>query len=1159
MRGANRVSGLRASRPDDRALLGRLLLAGRDDGLAVLVVLASQRLAGENGRPDRRGSGRAGPGPVSYGRAVTEDRPYLRFPAVSGDSICFVADDDLFLAPLAGGTARRLTSDRAPSRLPRISPAGTEIAYTSQRDGVAEVFVVRTDGSELRRLTYLGDPTTRTIGWSEDGRVLAISAVGQPFGSRTWAYAISLEGGEPERLPYGPVTAIARAATGAVVLGVNQSSHRGAAWKRYRGGTAGALWIDREGRGSFEPFLRQLNGQLEDPFFVGERLCFVSDHEGVANIYSVLPDGSDLERHSDHADFYARAASSDGTTVVYQCAGDLYRLDGLTADSQPSRIDISLGAPRSGRAARRLQPAASLGEYAADRTGRASAVEVRGEIHHLTHRKGPARLLTGGAGVRARLPEVAGPEGTQAVLAITDAEGEDGLELIPLDQGGEARRYGVGELGRVLELAGSPDGRWAAVATHDGRVVLVELAGGGLKTLAACERGDASGLSFSPDSRYLVWSEPGPAPLRHIVLASVEDGRLVEVTPLRFHDYDPVFSLDGKYLAFLSVRTFDPMYDVHVFDMAFGAGARPHLVPLGATTPSPFSPEVGGRPRTPPAGGQEAGGDGAGKDAESPPVPLEEEGLAGRITPFPVAAGRYSDLQATKDGFSFLSHPLVGVLGEERAELSAEPKRPSLVHYDLEKAKQIELVSALDSFSVSGDGLSMVVRDEKALRVLPATHKVEPADPGSEPDPNEVTEVDLERIRVELDPPLEWRQMYDEAARLMRDHYWVADMAGVAWGEIVERYRPLLDRIATRDDLSELLWEVQGELGTSHAYEMPPARPVEGERRLGLLGADLRREEDGSWRIARILPGESSVMSARSPLSAPGVGLVEGDAIVAVDGRPLEPAGGPGELLVGAAGKPVQLTVRNGGGERQVVVEPLADERPLRYQAWVADRRTATHEASGGRVGYVHIPDMMGNGWAELHRDLRVEVEREGLLIDVRDNGGGHTSELVLEKLARTVRAWETGRHLGTQTYPQHSPRGPRVLLTNENAGSDGDIVTAGFRQRQLGPVVGKRTWGGVIGIDGRYQLVDGTTVTQPRYAFWFYGFGWDVENHGVDPDIEVPIAPQDSAEGRDPQLERGVELVLAGLEAEPAATPPDPATRPSRGAPPLPPRPERT
>jgi tricorn protease len=310
--------------------------------------------------------------------------------------------------------------------------------------------------------------------------------------------------------------------------------------------------------------------------------------------------------------------------------------------------------------------------------------------------------------------------------------------------------------------------------------------------------------------------------------------------------------------------------------------------------------------------------------------------------------------------------------------------------------------------------------------------------------------------------------------------------------------------------------------------------------------------------VDRVLPGESSAPAARSPLVAPGVAVRPGDVILAVDGRPVDATLGPAALLVGAAGKAVELTVaRDGTGEpRRVVVEPLADERPLRYHAWVADRRAAVHAASDGRVGYLHIPDMTAEGWAQLHRDLHLEVAREALVVDVRDNGGGHISELVLEKLARSIQGWDTVRHGVPQTYPTNAPRGPLVAIANEWSGSDGDIVTAGFQRLRLGPVVGIRTWGGVVGIDMRYRLVDGTMVTQPRYSFWFSDVGWGVENYGVDPDVEVPIRPQDWAAGADPQLDTAVRLALDALRTRPASQPPDPATRPSRAAPTLPPRP---
>jgi tricorn protease len=366
----------------------------------------------------------------------------------------------------------------------------------------------------------------------------------------------------------------------------------------------------------------------------------------------------------------------------------------------------------------------------------------------------------------------------------------------------------------------------------------------------------------------------------------------------------------------------------------------------------------------------------------------------------------------------------------------------------------------------------------------------------------------------------------------------------------------VLPRIGTSRDFADLLWEVVGELGTSHAYIRPGDSPDDGGKgEVGLLGADLEAV-DGSWRVARVLPGESSDPRARSPLATPGVTVRPGDVLLAVDGRPVDPAVGPWPLLVGIAGKPVELTVASDGGPaRRFAVTTLGSDRRLRYQDWVAGRRRLVRELSGGRAGYLHIPDMMGEGWAHFHRDLRVEMACDALVVDVRANRGGHVSELVVEKLARRIMGWDMPRWMSPSTYPRDAPRGPVVALADENAGSDGDMVTAAIRILGLGPVVGTRTWGGVIGIGDPFTLVDGTAMTVPRYAIWLDGFGWGVENHGVDPDVEVVLSPGDWAAGRDTQLETGVRLAMERLETRPGARPPDTATRPSRRRPPLPPR----
>jgi tricorn protease len=534
-------------------------------------------------------------------------------------------------------------------------------------------------------------------------------------------------------------------------------------------------------------------------------------------------------------------------------------------------------------------------------------------------------------------------------------------------------------------------------------------------------------------------------------------------------------------------------------------------------------------------------------------VRVDAEGLPTRVVSLPVAESRYASLRAVTGGFAWLKEPVIGVLGEGAAVPDGKRPRSSLERFDLARRKTTELVGGLDWFEVSGDGEWLVVHDGSELRVVPSQRK-------ADPDGGDSVQVDLSRARFIADPAALWRHAFTEVGRFMQHDFWVPDMGGVDWRGTLESYRPVLDRIGTPSEFADLLWEVVGELGTSHAYIRPGATPGSGGKgQVGLLGADLSRDPDGRWRIDRVLPGESSDPRARAPLAAPGVTVRPGDVLLAVDGRPVDPAVGPGPLLVGTAGRPVELTVgRDGEPPRRFAVTPLGSDRRLRYQDWVAEKRHRVRELTDGRAGYLHIPDMMGEGWAHFSRDLRVEMAQSALVVDVRSNRGGHVSELVIEKLARRIMGWDIPRWMTAATYPRDAPRGPMVALADENAGSDGDIVTAAIRILGLGPVVGTRTWGGVIGIESPFVLVDGTAMTVPRYAIWLDGFGWGVENHGVDPDVEVLISPQDWAEGRDVQLETAVRLAMEALETRPSATPPDTSDHPSKARPPLPPRPRR-
>ncbi|MFC8221697.1 S41 family peptidase [Streptomyces sp. NPDC057362] len=1143
---------------------------------------------------------------------------YLRLPHLSGDQLCFVAEDDLWLASLDGpGRAWRLTVDRTKAGPPRFSPDGRHIAYTSWRSLVPEVHLVPVDGGPGRQLTHWGGFDTRVCGWSPpdpDGTtaVLAVASHGEPFSHLTWAYKVTPDGDPGRKLPWGPVSDIQAADLDGerrTLLLTGTPPHEPAAWKRYRGGATGRLWLHGE------RLLPDLGGHLAAPMFVGGRIAFLSDHEGVGNLYSCAPDGTDLRRHTDHDAFYARNAASDGTRVVYQCAGDLWIVDDLAPGSAPRRLDVRLSGPRAGRRTYQVPAAQHVGGVSVDETGRASAVVVRGSLYWLTHRDGPARTIADTPGVRVRLPEMLGESGR--IAYVTDAEGEDAVEIsyLPRATGGRAaRRLASGRLGRVLELVSDPAGERLAVASHDGRLLILDVtepdtevaltldavdaadagdgtgsgsgdtstdgtgaddtgtgapaedaaaggtvtpgepgtpatAGGRVTELIRSVNGPVRDLAFSPDGAWLTWSHPGIGrTLRQIKMARIDgpEGTLVvDVTNGRFEDENPVFTRDGRYLAFLSWRGFDPVYDVHTGDLSFPLGCRPYLVPLSSATPSPFALNPEGRPA---AGGLDPLEDEPG---EGGAVTVEVEGLESRVTPFPVTASKYSALEPVAGGgLVWLRWPISGALGETFANPADPSERPTLEHFNLAKAKKSELVDHLDWFRVSGDGSRLVVLDEGELRAVPATEVG---------DGDSTTWIDLRRILHEVDPAAEWRQAYDEAGRLIRAYFWDPGMCGIDWDAVLDQYRPLLERVASPDEFADLLREVLGELGTSHAYVVAGRRnegPAHYQRWQGLLGANFVCR-DGRWVAKRILPGDSSDSRARSPLA--GTGIRDGAVLTHVDGRPVDPVLGPSPLLAGAGGTTVELTFSPAEGcrgpSRRVAVVPLVDERPLRYQDWVAKRREVVRELSGGRCGYLHIPDMGGSGWAQFNRDLRMEVSRPALIVDVRGNAGGHISELVIEKLTRTILGWDLTRDAQPVSYTSNAPRGPVVAVADEATSSDGDMITAAFKLLRLGPVVGQRTWGGVVGMTGRHRLGDGSVITVPMNAAWFDAYGWSVENYGVAPDVEALRTPLDWAEGRYPVLDEAVRLALELLETNPPATPPGYDAVPDRSRPPLPPR----
>lgn len=1075
---------------------------------------------------------------------------YLRSPDIHDDLITFAAADDIWLVPATGGRAWRLTSDNVPVRNPRFSPDGSKIAWASSKDSGFEIHVTDLDGS-ARRLTYFGSASTSLLGWYDDGSVIVSTAARTHERFVTFGYRVGLDGSVTP-LPYGPVAGVARGEDGLVVS--SRAIRAVADQKRYRGGTAAKLWWDPTGAGdSYQRVLGGITAGLESPSWVGNELIFSSDQlaelpgtaDEQANLFSIAADklgsasAADLVQRTFHTveQGYVKEPVTDGARIVYHARGVIYLLEGLGAEPRALQISLPVLAARQPQP---VKPTKNLTSVVPDRTATGSMVSWRGKAFYLSHREGPARALAASSSVRIREPQPMGRSG-QAIM-ISDEAGEDRIELRPLNGEGEPRVIEI-DLGRILHLASDPAGERVALISHDGRVSLLDVGTGNLRALGDSPDGEASDPVFSPDGRYLVWTRPLGA-ARHGQLIAVDlggDSDPVALTTGRFDDSSPAFTADGKYLAFLSVRTFDPHYDSHVFDINFPYGSRPYLVPLAATEPPPFGPSVDGWPMS--AGEDDQAKaeteddqkDPKKKADQAPASPdLAVDGFEDRLVPFPVPAGDYRSLRAAKGGVLWIHEaPTSGVLGTSRAGVPGEKPSDQLERFDFGKRSVEVLLAKIDSYEVSGDLGWIVARDGDAVSVRPSDRETKDDDPAK-------VDVDLDRLRFEVDPVAEWHQMLDESARLMRDHYWRADLDGVDLEAVLAHYRPVVDLLGSYDDLISLLWEFAAELNTSHAYARANKPYGDTSRALGLLGADFSSVA-GEWVIDRILPGESSDPDARSPLRAAGVDARPGDRIVRIGGLAVDPVLGPNAGLVGAADKPIELVLRRPGRDqdRRVVVVPVADEAALRYQDWVTGRKTYVAEHSGGRLGYVHVPDMVATGWAQLHRDLEEATRHEGVIADVRFNGGGHLSQLVNERLGRKVIAWDTARHGSTSEYPSQGVRGPVVYVANEYAGSDGDIVNASARALGIGPIVGTRTWGGVVGIDGRFDLIDGTGVTQPRYAYWINGQGWDVENHGVDPDIEVPITPDQWHSEADPQLDRAIDEALRRLKETPAVNPP--------------------
>ncbi|GIX05777.1 MAG: tricorn protease [Candidatus Poribacteria bacterium] len=1086
---------------------------------------------------------------------------YYRMPTIHGETIVFVCEDDLWAVSVGGGVPRRLTASVGAVKTPLFSPDGRWLAFSARDEGPWEVYLMDGLGGEPRRLTYQG-ANAEVAAWTPEGDSIVYSSnAAQPFPHVAQLWRIEAQGGEPILYEWGPSDRIAFGPNGALVL-ARHARRDPSWWKRYRGGTAGQLWIDRDGSRNFVR-LTPANGNFTSPMWIGERIYFLSDHEGIGNLYSCLPDGSDLRRHTHHEEYYARNATTDGRRIVYHAGAEIYLYDVETDTSR--KVEIEYRSPRVQRQRKFVSTGQYLQEYMPHPDGHALALTVRGKPFTFANWEGAVVQHGVPQGVRYRLTQWLNDG--KRLITVSDADGEERLEILTVDGSEPPRRFAELDFGRPIGLEVSPVADAILLANNRMELWHVNLETGEAKRLDHSEYGTIRGASWSPDGQWIAYGIRTGDHVSQIRIVHVESGEIHEVTHREFFDFSPTWDPDGNYLYFLSYREFNPVYDALQFELSFPQAMRPMLITLRADLPDPFVPQ----PRPLQEKPEKKNNDGdkqAKEETKSPeeeqketeqeakekkpkPVRIDFEGIRWRVRAFPYPEGIYSPLFGLSGKVIFASYPKRPSF---RSPGTGEEGPQGTLHlYEFKDQRKEVLVTGISDFELSRDRTTLVYRAGDRLRVIKAGEK--PPEDKNGGFTRRSGWVDLNRVRCAVVPAEEWRQMYREAWRLQREYFWTPDMSGVDWELVYRRYLPLLERVATRTEFSDLMWEMQGELGTSHCYEMGGDYRPGPNYALGFLGADLRYDpETDAYRIVHIVRGDPWNEEAHTPLGRPGVNVQEGDLLLAINGQRLSRELPPGAALLNLANQEVELTVRSADEEkpRTVTVRTLPDEYPPRYREWVARNREYVHEKTEGQVGYVHIPDMGPRGFAEFHRGYLAELDYPSLLIDVRHNRGGHVSSLLLEKLARRRIGYDVQRWGKPIPYPYESVMGPMVALTDENAGSDGDIFSHCFKLMKLGPLVGVRTWGGVIGISPKSTFVDGGRTTQPEYAFWFVDVGWGVENYGTDPDIEVPYRPQDYLAGVDPQLDKAIEVILQ-LIAESPPQLPDFSERPRLTLPELP------
>lgn len=1062
---------------------------------------------------------------------------YLSFPTIYDGTIVFSCDNDLWSVPAGGGLARRLTQAEGREYLPRFSPDGKLIAFTGEYDaGGNDVYVIPARGGVPRRLTY-HPYSDYVLAWTNDGQSVVFRSMRESPNYTYKVFSISAGGGFPEPLPLDEVSLISFEPGGRRVA-LNRFSREFRTWKRYTGGLAQDIWVGDPETLDFRQ-LTDYEGTDAFPMWVGERIYFVSDRDATMNIYSMTPEGGDIEQHTFHSDYDVRWPSSGGDRIVYQSGGEIWLLD--TASGDDRKVPVQVPSDRVEERERFVDPAEYVTDFEVSPKGRRMAFCSRGDLALVPAEEGRTIVLTNTSGVREKFPRWS--KDGSSLAYVSDATGEEEIYVVEVPEG-EPEQITRNTGNWKYQPAWSPDGKKLAYSDGSQTIYVVDRETGRVTAADSSEYWETTDYSWSPDSRWLAYTKYEDHTFESIFIYDTRTSRVTRITDRFTKDTEPVWDPEGKYLYFLSDRTINPVLGEIDFETIVDKTSKPYLVILEKGKKSPFFPmepeELDAEEEAKGKDDAKSGDDAGHKKSEKEDVKdvkVDLDGIAERVVEFPVEAGHYSQLSAAEGKIFYRSHPSMGMAEGQRRGRERKPVH-SIHMFDMKEKEDEVILPGVNSYRLSSDGKKIAYKKMSEFHIVDAGKQAG----GGEGDGKGKSRVDLSGWSIRLEPRAEWEQMFNEAWRLQRDFYWAPDMAGINWDAVKAKYGRRLSRIATRDDLSDLIGEMIAELSTSHTYIWGGDRRRPDRIRVGLLGAEVAPHgPSGYYRIEKIYPREASSPDDLSPLMLSHAGVRAGEYILAVNGEPVKLPTNFYSMFLNLDGDEVLLTVNDEPtlrGARDVIVKTVDDDGNLRYLDWVRSNREFVEKASDGRIGYIHIPDMGTRGLVEFRRTFYPQIAKPGIIVDARYNGGGFVSELIIRRLSIKPLAYGKARKGRPYRYPEDAVDAHMVALCNQHAGSDGDIFPRAFKLTGLGPVIGMRTWGGVVGIRMDKPFVDGGLMTIPEFSWWEADEGWTLENRGVEPDIEVENLPGDVLRGQDAQLEKAVDVVLEKLKQDPKGEP---------------------